>query len=67
MKRWWLGFGDLRIGDRFRFSFGGPGAPYSRMSDVMMKISPRKYRDGVGSTWTTGANTAVRIEPIDPS
>lgn len=39
MKRWWLGFGDLQVGDRFRFTFFGRESEF-----VYVKTSQRSYQ-----------------------
>lgn len=59
-ERAWVTFGDLEVGEKFRFTYGFPPGT-GRKSDVMIKISPRRYRTTDGRVAQTRAATAVIV------
>lgn len=56
MSTWYLSFGSLRVGEKFRF--------LNQENSLLEKVSPRKYKVLIGEgnpnvTFSTSVNTAV--------
>lgn len=65
-KRFWLGFGDVKVGQAF--TWNNPWTTAS-VTDRMVKVSSRKYQvlesanvSNVGVIFQAAANAGVRID-----
>lgn len=64
MATWYLSFGSLRVGEKFRFANPFKDGDDAGDETLLEKVSPRKYKVLIGEgnpnvTFSTSVNTAV--------
>ena len=69
MSTWYLSFGSLRVGEKFRFTNPFKDGDDAGDETLLEKVSPRKYRVLIGEgnpsvTFSTSVKSAVVVVKV---